>query len=78
MTIMGTKMTFGVKEEWATARILNLPIGAKVIRRRFRPCCVGVAFLKFGSNEMRQYYLAIEPHGLKLHGLCGINRKEPQ
>jgi hypothetical protein len=75
-SILGQTMTIGVKLEWATARIEGLPIGGKVIRRCFRPKQVGVAFVKVGS-EMRKYYLGITETGLKLQGLCGINRKEP-
>ena len=75
-TVMGEKMTFGVKTEWATARIENLPAGSKVIRRRFRPKQVGVAFVRIGA-EIRKYYLAITETGLKLNGLAGLNRKEP-
>lgn len=76
-SVLGQQMTIGVKQEWATARIEGLPIGGRVIRRRFRPKSVGVAFVKVGF-EMRQYFLAMTETGLKLHGLCGINRKEPQ
>ena len=75
--ILGEQITWGVKPEWATDRIINIPPGGKVIRRRFRPKSVGVAFVKVG-NEIRKYYIGQTLQGLKLTGLVGINRKEPQ
>ena len=75
-SVMGQKMTIGIHQEWATARIENIPPGGKVIRRRFRHKQIGVAFVKCG-HEIRKYYLAITEHGLKLFGLAAINRKEP-
>ena len=74
--ICGEPLTFGVKAEWSTDRIRNIPHGAKVLRRRFRPKCVGVAFVKAG-NEVRKYYLRIaQGGGLELSSLVGINRRE--
>ena len=75
-TVMGGTFTWGVKAEWATAPIAGIPEGGRVVRRRMRPKSVAVAFVKVG-NEIRKYYLAITVTGLKLHGLAGINRKEP-
>jgi hypothetical protein len=70
-------VTFGVKASWATARITNLPAGAKVLRRRFRPKSVGVAFVQAG-NEVRKYFLGTDGDRLKLLALVGINAKEAQ
>lgn len=75
ITVSGDKMTWGVKPEWATDRIINIPFGAKVIRRRFRPKQVGVAFVQHGQ-EMRKHYLGICDGGLKLLAMVGLNRKE--
>lgn len=68
-------ITFGVKSEWATARITNIPAGAKVLRRRFRPKSVGVAFVQAG-NEVRKYFIGLDGDRLKLLALVGINAKE--
>ncbi len=77
VAIMGQQMTFGVKPEWATQRIDGIPEGGKIVRRCFRPKQIGVAFVKLGC-EFRKYYIGMTPDGLKLVGLAGLNRKEPQ
>lgn len=76
VTIMGAQFTWGVKAEWAIARIENIPAGCKVIRRRFRPKAAGVAFVQDG-DQMRKHYLELTHTGLRLGALVGINRKEP-
>jgi len=76
ITITGETLTFGVKAEWAVERITNLPEGAKVVRRCFRPRQAGVAFVKVG-NELRKHYLRIGINGgLELSALVGLNKKE--
>ena len=75
VVVCGEPITFGVKANWATARITNIPAGAKVLRRRFRPKSVGVAFVQAG-NEVRKYFLGLDGDSLKLLALVGINAKE--
>lgn len=76
VTINNATIAWGVKSEWATAPIADIPEGGRVLRRRMRPKSVAVAFVKVG-DEIRKYYLAITATGLKLNGLAGINRREP-
>lgn len=76
MGIPSEQVIIGFKPEWASAPIVNLPEGAKVVRRRFRPKMVGVAFVK-QDNELREHSLALaQGDDLKLLVPSGLNRKE--
>ena len=77
LTICGQPMCWGIRPEWMTATIHDVPAGGQVVRRRFRARQVGVAFVKIGA-EIRKYYLNLKPDGgLKLGTISAINRKEP-
>jgi hypothetical protein len=76
MGIASERIIFGFKPEWATASIVNIPDGAKLVRRRFKPKTAAVAFVKLG-NELREYSLGLaQGDDLKLVALSGLNRKE--
>ncbi len=75
MTILSKQVAFGVRPEWATAPIVNVPEGAEVVRRRFRFRDVGVAFVRC-RGVISRHHLALAPGGLELLWPNAVNRKE--
>ena len=74
MTIMGEQVCWGVRPEFETMPIVNVPPGAVVVRRRFRMRDVGRAFVRVGG-ALQQWRLGQVKQGLKLTHLIGSNVK---
>lgn len=73
---MGERVVFGVRPEWATAPIINVPAGARVLRRRFRSRGLGEAFVVH-NGTVSQHVLGLTPlNELKLLPAKGLNKKE--
>ena len=74
--ICGESVAWGVRPEFATMTILNVPAGATLLRRRFRPKSVGVAYVRSQDGAIQRYYLNVEGKAFQLGALVGINKKE--
>lgn len=72
MTIMGQQVCWGIRPEFETAPIVNLPDGAVVVRRRFRMKDVGTAVVRVG-DALQRWRLGVVPGGLELMHMTGMN-----
>ena len=73
-TIKASQICWGIKPEWATMPIQNIPSNAQIVRRRFRKMGAASAFLRT-KQGLEEWVLGLNGDGLILLCLIGLNAK---
>ena len=68
----GIEVCFGVRPEYSTLPIVNLPPDTIKVRRRIRNTAPAMAYVKT-PTEIQKWVLAPDTAGLKLAILQGVN-----
>jgi hypothetical protein len=77
MMMMGKRVAFGVEPKWAEAVIFDVPIQARVFKRRMRARNFMEAFVKHPNGLVAKHYVGIEPDGkLRLLWPVAMNKRE--
>ena len=71
---VGRRLCFGIKPEWLSMKINNLPPDTLKVRCRFRHMDIAKAFVKT-TNGVTEYILAPDGDGLRLETMFGSNTR---
>ena len=69
---VGIRVCWGVRDEWVSAPIVNLPKGAVVVKRKFRKHEIGTAYVRF-NGEVSCWILVPAEGGISLYAKVAVN-----